>query len=105
MMARPLFQTTAWVCLAAVVVFSLGAPSLRPMTVLTHSLEHAAIFLLAGLAFGLGYPGRGARVIAALVLFAGAIEIAQLYAPGRHARLGDFIIMLAPPVRARPSHW
>jgi hypothetical protein len=27
-----------------------------------------------------------------LVIFAGAIELAQLFAPGRHARLSDFIV-------------
>jgi len=26
------------------------------------------------------------------VLFAGAIELAQLFVPGRHAGLGDFIV-------------
>ncbi len=28
----------------------------------------------------------------ALVLFAGAIELAQTFVPGRHARLSDFIV-------------
>jgi VanZ family protein len=26
------------------------------------------------------------------VIFAGAIELAQLYTPGRHARLSDFVV-------------
>jgi VanZ family protein len=28
----------------------------------------------------------------ALVIFAGAIELAQTFVPGRHARLSDFIV-------------
>jgi VanZ family protein len=27
-----------------------------------------------------------------LVIFAGTVEIAQLFVPGRHARLSDFIV-------------
>ena len=73
-------------------VLSLVAPSLRPVTILPHNLEHAAIFALAGFAAGLGYPGRPARNLAAFVTFAGTIELAQILTPGRHARFSDFVI-------------
>jgi VanZ family protein len=43
-------------------------------------------------AFGLGYKRRHDLLAILLVVFSGAIEIAQLFVPGRHARLGDFII-------------
>jgi VanZ family protein len=87
-----LFQLCGWLCLAAISVLSLVAPSWRPVTFLPHNTEHVAIFTLAGLALGLGYPNRGARAMAALVLFAAAVELAQFYAPGRHPRLSDFLV-------------
>jgi len=91
MMVR-LFQICAWLVLAVIVTLSLVKPSIRPVTILPHGLEHAAIFVIAGFAAGLGYPGRPALTMAALVLFSGVVEIAQLFAPGRHARLSDFVV-------------
>ena len=92
MTARRVFQAAGWLLVAAIVVLSLVAPSLRPVTFVPHNLEHAAVFAIAGLALGLGYPGRTAQHMAMLVIFAGAIELAQFYAPGRHPRLIDFIV-------------
>jgi VanZ family protein len=91
-MTQTLLRLFAWTCVAAIVLLSLVAPSLRPLTVLPHNLEHAAIFAIAGCAAGLGYPDRPAMTCGVFVLFAGAIELAQVPVPGRHARLTDFII-------------
>ena len=92
MTVRRLFQALGWLCVLAIVVLSLVAPSLRPVTFLPHSLEHAAIFAITGLALGLGYPRRIAHHMVMLVIFAAAIELAQFYAPGRHPRLTDFVV-------------
>ena len=92
MTPRRLCQAVGWLCVLAIVVLSLVAPSWRPVTFLPHNLEHAAIFAVTGLALGLGYPGRTARHMAMLVIFAAAIELAQFYAPGRHPRLIDFAV-------------
>ena len=92
MPARRFVKLLAWLCLAAIVVLSLVKPSLRPVTALPHNLEHAGIFALAGLAVGLGYPGHWRRNALLLTVFAGTIELAQLYAPGRHARWMDFFV-------------
>jgi VanZ family protein len=92
MTGQKAFQLAAWFCFAAIVVLSLVSPSLRPVTFVPHALEHAAIFALAGLAVGLGYPNRSAYHLIALAIFAAAIELAQYYVPGRHARLTDFAI-------------
>jgi VanZ family protein len=85
-------RISAWLLAAAIVVLSLVPPSLRPETDLPHDLEHFAIFAATGLAFGLGYGRRYLAVAVALVIFTGAIEIAQIVVPDRHARLGDFIV-------------
>ncbi len=92
MTARRLFQAIGWLGVLAIIVLSLVAPSLRPVTFLPHSLEHAAIFALTGVALGLGYPGRIVQHMTMLVIFAAAIELAQFYAPGRHPRLIDFLV-------------
>jgi hypothetical protein len=86
------FRLCAWLLLGAIVVLSLVTPSMRPVTAAPHGLEHAAIFAITGFAAALGYPGRPAPTMAALVVFSGAVEIAQLFAPGRHARLIDFVV-------------
>src|SRR6201999_4536890 len=77
MTPRRLFRGIAWACVAGIVILSLVSPALRPVTRLSHNLEHLAIFAITGLALGLGYPGRLVRNMTLLVIFAGAIELAQ----------------------------
>jgi VanZ family protein len=77
---------------AAIVLLSLVPPTLRPGTGAPHSLEHFTIFAATGFAFGLGCKRRHDLLAILLVIFSSAIEIAQLFVPGRHARLGDIII-------------
>ncbi len=84
-------RMSAWLLTVAIVILSLVPPELRPRLGGLHALEHFVIFSATGLAFGLGYrPGYSTAI--GLVLFAGAIELAQLFVPGRHARLSDFIV-------------
>jgi VanZ family protein len=92
MTTRRLFQFAGWACVIAIAALSLVAPSLRPVTILPHDLEHAAIFAITGSTLGLGYPNRTQHHMSALIVFAGFIELAQLYAPGRHARVIDFVV-------------
>lgn len=89
---QKLFQITAWLLALTIIFLSLVPPSLRPVTDLPHDLEHAAIFLLTGFAFGMGYPRRYLFQSIALATFTGLIEIAQFLVPGRHSRLIDFIV-------------
>jgi VanZ family protein len=92
MALRRLIQVAAWTCVTAIVALSLVSPAWRPVTILPHNLEHLAIFIITGFALGLGYPGRLERFMALLIVFAGAIELAQFVAPGRHPRLIDFVV-------------
>jgi VanZ family protein len=82
----------AWALAAIITYLSLVPPGLRPETGAPHDLEHFAIFALTGLAFRLGYDRRHLRMSVLLVAFSAAIETAQLFVPGRHARLGDFLV-------------
>jgi VanZ family protein len=85
-------QASAWILLMTIAVLSLVPAQDRPVTSLPHLVEHISIFLVTGLAFGVGYPQRRLFQFVTLLAFTAAIELAQLLVPGRHARLSDFLI-------------
>lgn len=87
-----LLRLSAWLLAVAVTFATLGPPRYRPHANLGQDGEHALAFVLIGLAFGLAY--RQHRVLTALIAVAltAALELAQLWVPGRHARLEDFIV-------------
>lgn len=82
----------SWVLALLITALSVLPPDFRPESGTPHRFEHFAIFCATGIAFGLGYINNRRLLGAALVCFAGAIEFAQIFAPGRHARLSDFIV-------------
>jgi len=82
----------AWLLAAAVSFATLGPPSYRPHSSLGQDGEHALAFILIGVVFGLAYTEHRPRVALIAVIMIGAIEILQLWAPGRHARLEDFVV-------------
>src|SRR5262249_17392901 len=93
MAVRNLALAAAWTMLAVIVVLSLVPASVRPTTILVpHHLEHAAIFFLNGLAFGIAYLGYERWLNVGAIAFCAAIELAQLMVPGRHARVSDFLV-------------
>lgn len=85
-------RIAAWLLIVAIVVMTLGPPTVRPVSGFNRSLEHVAAFALLGLAFGLAYPSR--RVLLSLIGAAvvALMEILQQIVPGRHAYFRDFII-------------
>ena len=86
------FQIAAWslaFLIALIALLSVVPPSYRPVTAAS---EHLAIFLSTGLSFGVAYPARPWVLAIGLASFCGATEIAQLWVPGRHARLVDFLV-------------
>lgn len=87
-----LFRLVAYALAAAISFATLGPPGLRPHSNLGQNGEHALAFGLLGLAFALGYPRH--RLSAAILTagFCGLLELLQLLAPGRHARLEDFLV-------------
>ena len=85
-------RIVAWSLAAAIVVLSVVPPSFRPETVAPHNVEHFLIYWSTGLAFGLGYKRRLGLLAILLLIFTGSVEITQLFVPGRHARLSDFIV-------------
>lgn len=92
LIVRGLVRISAWALLAVIIAASLVPPTLRPETDLPHVIEHFAVFFATGTAFALGYAARHELMAMALVLFCAAIELAQLFISGRHARLSDFVV-------------
>jgi VanZ family protein len=82
----------AWLLAAAVTFATLGPPGLRPHSPLGQDGEHALAFILVGLAFGLAYPRRRVATTVVAVVLIGLLELMQFWAPGRHARLEDFLV-------------
>jgi VanZ family protein len=86
------FRLLAWGLAAAVTFATLGPPRFRPHSPLGQAGEHALAFVLVGLAFGLAHPRNRPLVAAVAVALTGAVELLQFLAPGRHARLSDFLV-------------
>ena len=82
----------AWLLAAAITFASLGPAHLRTHSELGQDGEHTLAFVLLGLAFGLAYTRNRLLTAAIVVAGTGLIEILQLWAPGRHARLEDFVV-------------
>src|SRR5262245_13381438 len=89
---RVLSRVTAWVLLLAIIFLSVSPPTYRPVTRVGHGAEHFLIYLALGFTLGLGYANNRRLLAPSLVAFAAAIELAQLFVPGRHARVLDFVI-------------
>jgi VanZ family protein len=89
---RLVAKVAGWLLLAVIVFLTLSPPSYRPVTKVGHNLEHFLIHLLLGMTFGIGYARQWWLVALGLVGLTAAVEFAQLFVPGRHARLKDLVI-------------
>jgi VanZ family protein len=87
-----ILRIIAWSLAAAVAFATLGPPGYRPHSDLGQDGEHALAFVLLGLAFGLAYTANRWLTAVVAVGLTGLIEILQIWAPGRHARLEDFVV-------------
>jgi VanZ family protein len=87
-----ILRLIAWLLAAAVTFATLGPPRYRPHSNLGQDGEHALAFVLIGLAFGLAYRQHRLLTTAMMIPMIGVLELLQLWVPGRHARLEDFIV-------------
>ena len=87
-----LFRFAAYALAAVISYATLGPPDLRPHSDLGQIGEHALAFGLLGLAFALGYPRHRLPAAVLAAAFCGLLELLQLLAPGRHARLEDLLV-------------
>ena len=85
-------RVAAWTLAGSIVVLSFVPPQLRPETVLPHKLEHFLAFVVTGAAFGVSYEAMRGLLALQLLVFSALVEVGQIFVPGRHARVGDFVI-------------
>jgi len=85
-------RLSAWILAATVTFATLGPPQYRPHSNFGQDGEHALAFVLIGLAFGFAYPRQKLLTATVSVAMIGTLEVLQLWAPGRHARIEDFAV-------------
>jgi VanZ family protein len=87
----PAVRLTGWVCVVVVAFLSLLPADHMVRTDLSGHVEHVTAY--AGTAFflQLGYPRRCWRNIAMLVAYAAVLECLQVFSPGRHAAVEDWM--------------
>ena len=87
-----ILRILAWLLAAAVTFATLGPPGARPHSDLGQNGGHTLAFVLIGLAFGFAYSRNRLLTSITSVVMIGVLEVLQLWVPGRHARLEDFIV-------------
>jgi VanZ family protein len=104
-----ILRLIAWGLAAAIAYATLGPATQRPHSNLGQNGEHAFAFVLLGLAFGLAYARAPGRTAVLVIVYTGLVEVLQFLAPGRHARLSDFVVdalaACAGLVAARAIDW
>jgi VanZ family protein len=82
----------AWACCIGIAVGSWTPGLYIIRTGFDKRFEHTAAYLIAGIAVLLAYPLRSPWSMAALLsAYAGVLELGQMYVPGRHATLLDWL--------------
>lgn len=81
----------AWLVLASILIVTVGPISLRPISGEPADVERFGAFFLVGTLFALAYPRHWLSVLLLTVGCAGAFELLQRLAPGRHGEIADFL--------------
>ena len=87
-----MLKTIAWVCIIGLAVASWTPGQEMIRTGYNTRLEHAVAYLIAGIATIIAYPRKPIwLIVAGLCAYAGILELGQMYVPGRHAAVLDWI--------------
>lgn len=81
----------AWLVLLAILAVTISPIQFRPITGEPVDLERFAAFFMVGTLFALAYPRHWMAVLLLTVGCAGAFELMQRLAPGRHGEFLDFV--------------
>jgi VanZ family protein len=85
-------RVIAWVCVGALAVASWTPGQEMVRTGFNTRLEHLVAYLITGIAVISAYPRSRTWTIAAILCaYAGVLELGQLFIPGRHAALFDWL--------------
>ena len=82
-----------WFCVALILYLSLVPGTMRPQTGASGHVEHFMAYAITGALFMPGARGSMSALLAAVGLcwLSGAVEIAQLWIPGRTGEIAGFI--------------
>jgi VanZ family protein len=82
----------AWACVIGLAVASWTPGQEMVRTGFNTRLEHTTAYLMAGIAVLAAYPKKPPWLIAVLLgVYAGVLELGQMYVPGRHAAVPDWL--------------
>ena len=82
----------AWGCVIGLAVASWTPGPDMVRTAFNTQLEHTAGYLIAAITVLVAYPQKPPWLIAVLLgVYAGVLELGQMYIPGRHAALLDWL--------------
>ena len=90
-----LLRAFAWALLLFIAFSTLAPIGLRPITGASPNLERAAAYAVFGFVLALAYPRHLWLGLGAIVLSAVGLELLQLLAASRHARLADAAVKLS----------
>ena len=85
-------RVAAVVCVALLIYLSWVPGPYEVRTNLPGRIEHSVAYAGAAISFALAYPlSRPGIIAAAFVSLAGVLEAGQIYIPGRHAAVLDWL--------------
>jgi len=85
-----MLRPASWVCVVTLAVLSLAPGDAQIRTGAPGIAEHVMAYCGTAVLFTVGYPALGpAQIILGLAGYAGVLEIAQAFVPGRYATLCD----------------
>ena len=100
-----LLRCAPWVAVGLLALVTLVPAQERPQSGLSSGLEHIAAYAVTAAAFSVVSTTRRWKILLVLVLYAAILEFLQRYAPGRHARFGDFLMSSAGVVVGVSGAW
>jgi VanZ family protein len=89
-----LMRVFAWLSVVAIVALSIVPGSYRPHVLPLPKLEHLAAYFIAGSVVAVGFLEYRQCIVSGLCLtfLAGALEVGQLWIPGRESKLTDWVV-------------
>jgi VanZ family protein len=82
----------AILAILGVIALSVAPASVRPVTGLGQTIEHALCFFALGAVVAYALSLSLLQSMTAGIAFASIVELAQIPVPSRHARVSDFVI-------------
>jgi VanZ family protein len=84
-------RLSAWGCVGLIAVLSLLPAQEMVRTSLGGHVEHATAYAGTAALLRLSYPTRWKQIAAALVIYAGLLELLQNFSPDRHPTVADWL--------------